>query len=78
MRQNIPAQPLAGARLTRQDLIGSEHALKDALQAFVGFKSYSLYFPPPGSGPASGEPEFLRGEQRLLLPLVHQGELIGM
>jgi len=78
MRQNTPSLPSAGVRLTRQDLIGGEHALKDALQAFVGFKSYSLYFPPPGADPDQAEPVFLRGEQKLLLPLLHEGELMGM
>ncbi|MGE4553430.1 MAG: hypothetical protein AB7D57_09970, partial [Desulfovibrionaceae bacterium] len=35
----------AGLPLTTQDLIDFEHTLKDAMAAFLGFSSYSLFFP---------------------------------
>ncbi len=77
MRQT--PSPRHAAPLTRQDLIGWEHALKDSLQAFVQFKSYSLYFPPPeATAEHLPEPAYLRGEQKLLLPLALDGELLGM
>jgi diguanylate cyclase (GGDEF)-like protein len=78
MRQSpIPQRP-HGQRLTRQDVIAGEHAVKDALQAFVSFKSYSLYFPPPQTRAQSLEAVHLRGEQKLLLPLILDGELYAM
>lgn len=78
MRQSTPHLRPTGARLIRQDLIAGEHALKDSLQAFVTFKSYSLYFPPPDSAGGPLEAEYLRGEQKLLLPLILDDELLGM
>jgi diguanylate cyclase (GGDEF)-like protein len=78
MRQSTPPARPQDVRLTRRDLIAGEHALKDALQAFVPFKSYSLYFPPPQADAGALTAEYLRGEQRLLLPLAHDGELLGM
>ena len=78
MRQSTPHPRSRTTSLTRHDLIASEHALKDALQAFVSFKSYSLYFPPPDSADGQFEAEYLRGEQKLLLPLTLDGEFLGM
>lgn len=70
--------PPSLARFTRHDLIAGEHALKDALQAFVSFKSYSLYFPPSDPSGESLEAVYLKGEQKLLLPLAVNGEFLGM
>lgn len=78
MRQSTPPKRPLGVSLTRRDLIAGEHALKDALQAFVPFKSYSLYFPPPDADAGALTAEYLRGEQKLLLPLTLDGELLGM
>ena len=78
MRETTPPLRPSGARLTRHDLIAGEHALKDALQAFVDFKSYSLYFPPPDTPGEELEAVWLRGEKKLLLPLRLDGELMGM
>jgi len=78
MRESTPPLRPRGVRLTRHDLIAGEHALKDALQSFVNFKSYSLYFPPPDQSGESLEAVYLRGEQKLLLPLRLDGEFLGM
>ncbi len=85
MKQKSAPNRYNGLRLTRPDLIRYEHALKDALQTFLGFKSYSLYFPPSVSGStrdAFGEemnqPVYLPSERKLLLPLALDGELLGM
>lgn len=85
MKQTSEPKRRNGLRLTRPDLIRYEHALKDALQVFLGFKSYSLYFPPSVSGTtrdAFGEEMnqavYLPGERKLLLPLALDGELLGM
>lgn len=74
---NTPA-PGPDACLTRRDLLAGEQALKDALQAFVSFKSHSLYFPPPGQTGQEFEAAYLRGEQKLLLPLFHGGRFLGV
>ena len=62
--------------LTRQDLIVHEPTIKDILRSFVGFKSYSLYFPPetPGETP---EAQYLQEEQKLLLPLAVNDVFLG-
>ncbi|GFK95919.1 Phytochrome-like protein cph2 [Fundidesulfovibrio magnetotacticus] len=65
------------ASLTRHDLVASEHVLRDALRDFVAFKSSSLYFPPPGAGQDT-EPAWLKGEQKLLLPLSQGGAPLGV
>lgn len=78
MQKPTPSLRPPGIRLTRHDLIAGEHALKDALQAFVEFKSYSLYFPPPDASGDELSAVWLRGEKKLLLPLRLDGEFLGM
>ncbi len=76
------ARPLA--RLTRQDLVEHEVALRDALAEFVSFKSASLYFPqtPPPSltnrDGAPGAPLHLPEEKKLLLPLLWDDAMLGV
>lgn len=65
-----------GVRLERRDLIRHEHALKDALAGFIGFKSYSLYF--PSDPPREPTPRYLPGERKLLVPLIRDGGFLGM
>jgi diguanylate cyclase (GGDEF)-like protein len=78
MPQSTPLLRPQGVALTRQDLIAYEHALKDSLRAFVNFKSYSLYFPPQDASGETLEAVYLRGEQKLLLPLELDGQCLGM
>ena len=81
-----PQEPLMAdgrVRLTRQDLIAHEHALKDSIREFLPFASYSLFFPQTfmkdGDKPEvfGGDPAYLRSEGELLLPLVLDGELLA-
>lgn len=52
-----------------------EGLLCAGLAAFLSFTGHALYFPTHG---APREPELLEDERRLLLPLVWQGEGLGM
>ncbi|MBG3877365.1 diguanylate cyclase, partial [Desulfovibrio oxamicus] len=61
--------------LTRRDLIVFEHRLRDAMARVLPFKAYSLYFPRAASGP---EPLWLPQERKLLVPLMHQGQQLGV
>ena len=60
---------------TRRDLRACEHRLRDAMARVLSFKAYSLYFPRAASGP---EPLWLPQERKLLVPLMHQGEQLGV
>ena len=63
-------------RLTRQDLIDLEHALKDGVREFLPFSSYSLFFPREGDGcPAL---HFDPKARELTLPLTLHGETLGV
>lgn len=62
-------------RLTRHDLITYDHLLADAVSRFLPFKSYSLYFP---KGRHKAEPVWDQQDRKLLLPLLWQGELLGV
>lgn len=62
-------------RLNRRDLIAFEHRLRDAMARVLPFKAYSLYFPREASGP---EPLWLPRERKLLVPLLHRGEQLGV
>lgn len=70
-----PARSERHVGLTRRDLIAFEHRLRDAMARVLSFKAYSLYFPRAASGP---EPLWLPQERKLLVPLVHQGEQLGV
>ena len=91
MRQNTALYELStskapnGTSLTRRDLLEYEHAVKDALAAFVPFSSHSLFFPQSVSpamlesfGPERDKPVFLPKERRLFLPLAVDGVLLGV
>ncbi len=68
----------ADIRLTRQDIIESEHALKDAIRSFLPFSTYSIFFQGAGAAPADEpEPEYRREDAELLLPLCLDGEMFG-
>ena len=62
--------------LSRQDLIELEHALKDGIHEFLPFVSYSLFF--PRQGEACPALSYDHAGRELLLPLVLQGETLGV
>ena len=61
--------------LSSQDLIVYEARLKDSLSRFINFQAYSLYFP---TSPVSPAPKWLPEEKKLLVPLVSNGEVLGI
>lgn len=71
--------------LTRQDLIAHEGWLKNVIQSFLPFKSYSLFFPeaipsdmlPDGPG-RPYTPVYIAKERKVLLPLVLRGEFMAV
>ena len=65
----------AELELTSSDLLAMEDRLCAALSPFLSFKEHALYFPVRD---ASGEPRLLPRERRLLLPLIWQGETLGV
>ena len=73
-----PADILADTtvNLTRQDLIDLEHALKDAIHAFLPFSSYSLFF--PRAGQAEPKLRYDHAARELTLPLILRGECLGL
>jgi diguanylate cyclase (GGDEF)-like protein len=77
----------AQTRLERQDLLAMEPKLHGAIARFLKFSSYGLYFPasPPPEmvtalpdGSHSLIPVYHASEKKVLLPLHHQGELLGI
>jgi diguanylate cyclase (GGDEF)-like protein len=85
MGKDTLGAPKNPAALTSHDLIANERRLKDALAAFVPFKSYSLFFPSSLSdrtreafGERCDTPLFLPAERSLMLPLTSEGELLGV
>lgn len=62
--------------LSRQDLIDLEHALKDAIHAFLPFASYSLSFPREGQAPP--RLRYDHAARELTLPLILRGECLGL
>ena len=85
MGKDALGAPKNPAALTSHDLVAGERRLKDALAAFVPFKSYSLYFPSSLSdrtreafGERCDTPLFLPAERSLMLPLASEGELLGV
>lgn len=64
-----------GARLSRRDLIVLEPRLREAVSRFLPFRAYSLYFPREAD---TVEPLWLPREGKLLLPLIHEGELLAV
>ena len=63
-----------GICLTPQDLIRYEHTLKDLINEFLPFDSYSLYFPKPtGGSQQSLVTRYNQEEKHLMLPLNLQG-----
>lgn len=65
----------SGISLSPQDLILYEHTLKDLIQEFLPFESYSLYFPKPPKGQfrAKLEARYNAEEAQLMLPLRLRG-----
>ncbi|WP_256128261.1 tetratricopeptide repeat-containing diguanylate cyclase [Desulfolutivibrio sulfoxidireducens] len=85
MRRQWELLDMGRVKLTPQDLITFEHFLKDALSAFLPFRSSSLYFPQslPGDTARSIGADFnqavhLPEEGRVLLPLAFEGGLLGV
>ncbi|MBQ4132546.1 MAG: tetratricopeptide repeat protein [Desulfovibrionaceae bacterium] len=66
---------IPGTALLSRDLIKYELQLKEYLARFITFNAHSLYF--PTTAPAPG-PKWLPEEQKLLLPLIHNGALLGV
>ena len=62
-------------RLVRRDLLDLEQRLRDSLYRVLPFEAHAVYFP---RQTRSSEPEWLPDEGKLLLPLVRQGELLGV
>ena len=65
----------AATRLVRRDLLDLEQRLRDSLHRVIPFEAHAVYFP---RQPRSAEPEWLPEEDKLLLPLVSRGELLGV
>ncbi len=63
------------AKLEPKDLIVFENRLKDLIAKFIAFKGYSLYFP---TGKVKPLPKWLPEEKKLLIPLIHDGEALGV
>ncbi|WP_051261015.1 tetratricopeptide repeat-containing diguanylate cyclase [Desulfovibrio inopinatus] len=85
MRRQAESLDASVVSLERTDIIRFEHALKDALSAFLPFKSYSLYLPqnlPPNLlrsfGPDCSIAAHHPDQRELLIPLVHQNELLAI
>lgn len=69
----LPA--LSGPVLQRRDLLRMEPLLCGQLSRLLPFTAHALYFPQEHIPP---EPVWLAQEHRLLLPLMHRGELLGV
>ena len=68
----------AGSRrrhLIRRDLLECEERLRDSLLRVISFESHAIYFP-QDTGPDG--PEWLPEEEKLLIPLRRDGELLGI
>ncbi len=85
MRRQAESLDATGVTLDRTDLIRFEHSLKDAFSDFVSFKSYSLYLPQnlPASMSRSFGPQYSLAayhpdQRELLIPLVHNAELLAV
>lgn len=85
MKVNRSLRPDHGPALSGRDLISFEHSIKDEISRFLGFDSYSLYFPDyldANSGVwqelSQGRAVHLHEERSLLLPLTHRGQLLGI
>lgn len=65
----------ARCRLERTDLPGMEALLIARMREFLTFTGHALYFP-TRNAPAA--PEHLPRERRLLLPLIREGETLGV
>lgn len=67
----------------RHDLIIYEPFLKEALHSLFSFSSYSLIFPPTQEDRTAPSPEHPYGlavleDERVLVPLVHEGRLLAV
>lgn len=69
-----PDLPRRG-RLIRRDLLECEERLRDSLLRVISFESHAIYFP-RGKGPDG--PEWLPDEEKLLIPLRRDGNLLGV
>ncbi len=61
--------------LVRWDLIEFEHYLYNSLKQIIPFESYALYFPQED---IHKQPEWITEEKKLLIPLYHNGEFLGV
>lgn len=64
-----------GRALVRRDLLDFEQRLRDGLRQVIPFESHAVYFP-QDQGPDG--PEWIPEEEKLLLPLRRNGELLGI
>lgn len=71
-----PPPAVDALRLRREDLLGMESLLAALLRRVLPFATHSLYFPTPANTPDA--PQWLSRERTLLLPLVRQGEVLGV
>ncbi len=62
-------------KLIRRDLLDCEQRLRDSLFQVLPFESHAVYFP-WDTGPE--KPEWLPEEEKLLVPLRRDGELLGV
>ncbi|SOB59769.1 Diguanylate cyclase and serine/threonine protein kinase with TPR repeats [Pseudodesulfovibrio profundus] len=60
---------------TPQELIDFEHTIKDCINEFLPFSSYSLFFPRERYEDIP-DPEYRAEDKELILPLIFQGEML--
>ncbi|TVM18866.1 diguanylate cyclase [Oceanidesulfovibrio indonesiensis] len=82
MNHGSPSTCPAAAQLARHDLVENEVFLRESFATMLSFKSSSLYFPqtiPAGMAPEDGGRALhLPEERKLLAPLIHAGEFLGV
>lgn len=71
----VPRERSRRRLVIRRDLLDCEQRLRDSLHRVIPFESHALYFP-RGTGPDA--PEWLPEEEKLLIPLRRDGELLGI
>ncbi|TVM34196.1 tetratricopeptide repeat protein [Oceanidesulfovibrio marinus] len=82
MNHVFPCTCPTAARLSRHDLVENEVFVRESFATLLSFKSSSLYFPqaiPAGMSPEDGGKALhLPDERKLLVPLIHQDEFLGV
>lgn len=73
----LPPAPFSGAGLplARRDLLAFERLLLDDVARILPFEAHALYFPTDDEAPA---PVWIEEEEKLLLPLRRDGNLLGV